>query len=362
MEKSEKIRSRIKSISGTQKITKAMEMIASSKIRKAQARVLEARSFTFSIEEIIADIACFSGFISDPLLTPPQKDEVYLILAITGDRGLCGGYNSNIIRLIERTIKQLANADKQVKIIMIGTKGKNYFKYMGYELEKIYENLSDYPKFLDAREISREIIKQYLEGDADKVLVCYTMFKNPAEHIPTIIQLLPIPIYAQDYLSESINESFFQAGDEVSNKKTARLETDKGLNNKNTFSSKISNKELNLNLSVTENKKYLQEKIISIGEVKIGEKVCRIHPEFIYDPSHQEVLSALLPEYIYTIVYSALLESSASETGARMTAMKSASENAEEMIKELVLMYHRARQQQITMEISEIISGANALD
>ncbi len=322
MEKSQKIRSRIRSVTGTKKITKAMEMIASSKIRKAQARVMEARAFTASIEEIISDIACFTGLIQDPLLNPPLKDETYLILGITADRGLCGGYNSNIIRLIEKTIENLKKQGKNVKLDIIGTKGKNYFKYIGYELERVYENLSDYPKFLDAREISKDLISRYLSIEIDKVFICYTRFKNPAEQIPILTQLLPIPIYFED--------------------------------NKSVISG--------LNLTITETQKSISEKIQSVGQVKIGDKVCRIKPEFTYDPSHQEVLSALLPQYIYTIVYSALLESTASETGARMTAMRSASENAEEMIKKLVLMYHRARQQQITMEISEIISGAEALE
>jgi F-type H+-transporting ATPase subunit gamma len=315
MEKSQQIRSRIKSVSGTRKITKAMEMIASSKIRRAQTRVLETRAFTAGIEEVITDIASFSsGTVTDPLLSQPEHDGTVLVLGITADRGLCGGYNSNIIRLIEKTVKELKKASRTVKLDIIGTRGRNYFRYIGYEMERIYENLSDYPKFLDAREISKDIITRFLTRQVDRVLICYTRFKNPAEQIPSVRQLLPIPIF------------------------------------------KNSN-----HVAISGEDKSLQSKIQSIGQVKIGDKSCRINPEFIYDPSYREVLGSLLPQYVYTIVYSALLESTASETGARMTAMKSASDNAEEMIKELVLMYHRARQQQITMEIAEIVSGAQAL-
>jgi F-type H+-transporting ATPase subunit gamma len=310
MEKSQEIRSRIKSISGTRKITKAMEMIASSKIRKAQKRILEARAFVSGIEGVIVDIAQHSTTITDPLLTVHDKNNTVLVIGITADRGLCGGYNSNIIRLIEKTIKQNRDKGYDVKLDITGTRGRNYFRYMGYKIDNVYENLSDYPKFLDAREISREIIRRYISGEVDRVIICYTKFKNPAEQVPSRLQLLPL---------EFMDSGIHLLEDELptaQNKKTDSPES-KG--------------------------------------------VLKAEGEFVYDPSQDDVLSSILPEYIYTIVYGTLLESTASETGARMTAMKSASDNAEDMIKELVLMYHRARQQQITMEIAEIVSGANAL-
>jgi F-type H+-transporting ATPase subunit gamma len=295
MEKSRDIRNRIKSVTGTRKITKAMEMIASSKIRKAQSRIFEARAFIENIEEVITDIACYSGLVSDPLLAPHKDEKVVLVVGLTADRGLCGGYNANIIRLIENNIKGLRSQGYDVKLDIIGTRGRNYFRYIGFSVSNIYENLSDYPKFLDAREISKDIISRYISGEVDKVLICYTRFKNAAEQIPSIRQILPIP---------------------------------------------------------------MEEKIIrgEIKEIAPG----KVH-EFIFDPSPQEILGSLLPQYIYTTIYGVLLEATASEIGARMTAMKSASDNAEDMIKDLVKLYHRARQQQITMEITEIVSGAQAL-
>ena len=285
MEKSRDIRNRIKSVTGTRKITKAMEMIASSKIRKAQSRIFEARAFIEKIEEVIADIACYSGLVSDPLLAPHKEEKVVLVVGLTADRGLCGGYNANIIRLLENNIKGLKSQGYEVKLDIIGTRGRNYFRYTGFPVSNIYENLSDYPKFLDAREISKDIISRYISGEVDKVLICYTRFKNAAEQIPSTRQILPI----------------------------------------------------------------------QIAPGKIGEQ------EFMFDPSPQDILGSLLPQFIYTTIYGVLLEATASETGARMTAMKSASDNAEDMIKDLVKLYHRARQQQITMEITEIVSGAQAL-
>jgi len=307
MEKSQEIRSRIKSTIGTRKITKAMEMIASSKIKKAQNRIFEARAFMAGIVDVITDIAGQTASLSDPLLMPHKEEKAVLILGITADRGLCGGYNSNIIRLIEKTVKNSISAGKTVKLFIIGTRGRNYFRYMGYDIEMVYENLSDYPGFLDAREISREIISRYIKGEVDRVIICFTKFKNPAEQLPTMLQLLPILKQGSMYLADGALE------------------------------------QLNIKMTPEE----------SISQMPFA--------EILYDPSPREVLESIIPEYIYTTVYGTLLEATASETGARMTAMKSASKNADDMIKELVLIYHRARQQQITMEISEIISGTFAL-
>lgn len=304
MEKTSEIKSRIKSVSGTRKITKAMEMIASSKIRKAQNRILEARPFIEKIADFISDIACYSP-VTNSLLTPHKGTGKVLVLGITADRGLCGGYNSNIIRLIEKTIKDIEEEDMDHELYLIGTRGRNHFRYIGIETSKVFENLSDHPKFLDAREIAGSIIDRYKALEIDRVVICYTKFKNAAEQVTASFQLLPIPFM-----------------DKIGTKGGPDGEA---------------------------------------GLVRIGDKVCMIKPEFSYEPSPEAVLRSLLPEYIYTIVYMALLESTASETGARMTAMKNASENAEEMIKDLTRKYNRARQQQITMEIAEIVSGAEAL-
>jgi len=304
MEKTRAIRNRIKSVSGTRKITKAMEMIASSKIRNSQQRILEARPFINKIEDLITDIACYTT-VKHPLLLSRDQVKNVLVMGVTADRGLCGGYNSNIIRLIEKTLEKVKDDGREYILDILGTKGKNYFRYMGYEINRIYENLSDHPKFLDAREIAEEIIRSYIKKEVDEVIICYTKFKNPAEQVPSSFYLLPIPMMSQ-------------------------LEANQGAASQ-------------------------------AGMAIIGDRVCRLVPEFTYDPSHVDILESLLPAYIYTIVYMALLESTASETGARMTAMKNASDNAEDMIKDLNRQYHRARQQQITMEITEIVSGADVL-
>lgn len=304
MVKIKEIKNRRKNISGTWKIARVMEMIASSKIKKDQKRILEARPFIRKLEDFITDIACYSP-MSHPMLSPRGEINNVLVMGITADRGLCGGYNSNMIKQIKNTLYNIEKKGKKYKLDIIGTRGKNHFRYMGQSINRVYENLSDHPKFLDARKIAGTVIKSYLTGEVDEVIVCYTRFKNPAEQIPSSFRLLPIPLMGKPEEGESSG-----AG---------------------------------------------------IGMVMMGDRVCRIMPEFTYEPSPEKVLEGLLPEYIYTIVYAALLESTASETGARMTAMKSASDNAEEMVKDLSGKYHRARQQQITTEIAEIVSGAEAL-
>jgi len=298
MQDTKELRNRIKSVSGMGKIIKAMEMVASSKIRKAQNRIFEARPFYEKLEDFIEELSNFPGAMDIPLIKKHDNFGSVLILGITADRGLCGGYNTGIIKLINLKIQEYELAGKKVKLSIIGTKGKNHFKYMGRQLEKVYENLSDYPKFLDGREIANDLIADYLNDGVDRVELFYTRFKNAAEQQPLLKQILPIP------LSE------------------------------------------------------FKEKMNTKGDgAKAGENIT----DFLFEPSAGEVLSSLIPEYIYTIIYDALLESTASETGSRMTAMRSASDSSDEMVKDLTRKYQRARQQQITIEIAEIVSGAEAL-
>jgi F-type H+-transporting ATPase subunit gamma len=171
-------------------------------------------------------------------------------------------------------------------------------------MAKVYEHLSDHPKFFDAREMSREFISKFVVGEVDKVIVCYTKFISTVEHKPTVQQILPIP--------------------------------------------------------VIENVGQEEKKMYGAKKTHVDGRAYNNVPGFIFEPSSQELLQELIPEYIFTMVYGILLESVTSEIGARMIAMKSASDSAEEMIRDLTIRYHKARQQQITAEIVEIISGAEA--
>ena len=299
-------KNKISSVMGTRKITEAMELIASSRIKEAQRRILEARPFINEIESFIRDLAfCYSPDIDNPLMRVHKEQNKVLLVGITSDRGLCGGYNSNILKLIESEIRKIKTGGKEVELVIIGTRGKSFFEHAGIKLTKTYEHLSEHPKFLDAREISMDIIRKYVLEEINKVIICYTKFINPVEQTPTTQQILPIPIEGS--------------------LKGENLPEDKG----------------------------------------VGEKFCsrwyRCFSDMLFDPSYKEILNSLLPQYLYTIVYGALLESTASEIGDRMTAMRNATDNADEMLSELTREYHRERQQEITLEIVEVVSAAEAI-
>jgi F-type H+-transporting ATPase subunit gamma len=304
LEQAREIKKRIDNISGTRKITKTMGMIASSRIVKARQRIFEARPFIEKVEEFIKNIAFSTEVSYDRLMKPHESENVVLVIGITSDRGLCGGYNASIIKVIEKQVKKINDQEKEAVLYITGTKGRNYFRYRGAKMAKVYEHLSDHPKFFDAREMSREFISKFVVSEVDKVIVCYTKFITTVEHKPTVQQILPIP--------------------------------------------------------VIENVGQEEKKMYEAKKTHVDGRAYNTVPGFIFEPSSQKLLQELIPEYIFTMVYGILLESVASEIGARMIAMKSASDSAEEMIRDLTIRYHKARQQQITAEIVEIISGAEA--
>jgi len=302
MLKEKEIKQRMESVEATQKITSAMGMIASFRIKKALSRLEESKPFFDKIEEFVYNLGFCKQLLDDRLVKPRENEKTVMVMGITSDRGLCGSYNSDVIKLMEEIIGRAQNQGKQVVLDVIGTKGKNYFSYQGQPLSRVYENLSAWPKFMDAREISREIISRYVVGEVDRVLICYTKFISVAHHKPVTVQILPIP------LSEKMDE-----GDQAA---------------------------------------------YGIDEVMIDNRVCRITPDFIYEPDLVTLIRSLVPEYIFTYVYRLLLESTASEVGARMVAMDQAKENSDELLEKLDRQYHRSRQHQITTEIMEVISGA----
>lgn len=277
------IKRRIRGISNTKQITKAMELVSSAKLRKAREKLEKTRPYFNTVLESIQEVLSSTGNIRHPFLEHREvKRSLYIV--ITADGGLAGGYNSNIIRLVENKIKD--KKDK-VDLIVIGSKGKDYFNNRGYNVIGDFINITEEPKFSDAVEIGKLAMEHYENKGVDEVVLAYTEFITTLSQDTKAIKLLP-------------------------------------------------------NKDVNEDKK---------------EKTSVID----YEPSAEEVLDYLIPKYIESTIYGALIESSCSEQGSRMTAMKSATENAEEMIDELTLSYNRARQAAITSEISEIVAGAEAL-
>ncbi|SDY67157.1 ATP synthase F1 subcomplex gamma subunit [Proteiniborus ethanoligenes] len=277
------IKRRIRSISSTKQITKAMELVSSAKLRKAREKLERTRPYYQTIVRSIGDILSSTTGIKHPLL---EKREVKkrAFIVVTADRGLAGGYNSNAIKLAESNIDDKNNT----VLITAGQKGKDYFKRRGYNIVGEFVSISEDPEYADASKIGNLATELYKNGEVDEVNLVYTRFKSVISQEPTILKLLP---------AENMKEE------------------------------------------KTEGSKTLIE----------------------YEPSPEEVLDYIIPKYINSAIYGALIESSASEQGARRTAMESATDNAEEMIDDLGLKYNRARQASITQEISEIVGGAEAL-
>lgn len=275
------LKRRIRSIRSTQHITRAMKMVAAAKLRKAQAQVTAARPYAEKLEEVIGRLIGAVDPETQPLAATREIKKAGYVL-ITGDRGLAGGYNANLIRLAE---ERLQAEERPVALVTVGRKGRDYFRRRRVEIVRSFTDIGDEPDLIQARELARQLVDLYLEGTVDEVNLIYTRFYSALRQVPRIDRLLPI--------------------------KAGATGEDSG--------------------------------------------------DYIYEPSPAEVLKALLPRYCEIKVYQALLEAKASEHGARMTAMDNATENAAEMIDKLTLSFNRARQAAITMEIVEVVAGADAL-
>ncbi|WP_425446168.1 ATP synthase F1 subunit gamma [Dethiothermospora halolimnae] len=280
------IKRRIRSVNNTKQITKAMELVASAKLRKAREKLEKTRPYFNTVVRSIQEILAETTGIKHPFLEKRDvKNTGYIV--ITGDRGLAGGYNSNVIKLTENHIDK--NKDNSA-LITVGSKGRDYFKNRGYNIEGEFLHISEDPRYTDADNIGKTVIELYEKEEIDEVYLVYTVFNSPISQEAKMMKLLP----AENIEGEDTGEK--------------------------------------------ERKTLIQ-----------------------YEPSAEEVLSYLIPKYIKSSIYGAMIEASASEQGARRTAMQSATDNAEDMIDSLELKYNRARQASITQEISEIVGGAEAL-
>jgi F-type H+-transporting ATPase subunit gamma len=278
------IKRRIRSTKNMQQITKAMEMVAAAKLRRAQELALAARPYADKMREVVSSIASGTAGVKHPMLQSREVRKTgYLI--ITSDRGLAGGYNANVLRKLMSELRERHASDAEYTVFVIGRKGRDYLRRRNIPITQEVIGVSDTPKFNEIREIASAAVRGFADGAYDELYLVYNEFRNAITQIPVVKRLLPI---AQDQLGGA--------------------------------------------------KAYYE-----------------------YEPSAEEVLSVLLPKYAETLVYSAMLDSKASEFGAKMTAMGNASKNASKMIAELTLSYNRARQAAITQEIAEIVGGANAL-
>lgn len=288
------IKRRKESIQSTGQITKAMKLVATVKVQKAKQRAEESRPYFNYMYETVTSMLEKSGNISHPYLEAgTSKKKAFIV--ISSNRGLAGGYNSNVVKLITKG----GFKKEDCVIYAVGRKGKETLERMGYEIKKDYSDVVEEPMYKDAQEIGRDVLEAFSNNEFGEIYLIYTVFKNTVSHIPTCLKLLPMSNEAGKELSEG-----------------------------------------------------------SSDEKKSVEELTLMN----YEPEAEEALDVIIPKYINSLIYGGLVEAVASENGARMQAMDSATNNAEDMISDLSLKYNRARQGSITQELTEIVAGASALE
>jgi F-type H+-transporting ATPase subunit gamma len=287
-------RNRIRSVKATQKITKAFELIAASRMIKAQQRTAASTPYARAITRAVSAVATYSNE-DHPLTTEKPNVERAAMLLVTSDRGLAGAYSSNVIKAGERLAEKLRGEGKTVVPYLAGRKGSAYYRFRRREVAQEWGGFSDAPQFENAREIAQTLIDAFLkdsaEGGVDEIHIVYTRFINMVTQEPEVVRLLPLEVVEGDEPP---------APDDVL-------------------------------------------------------------PLYEFEPNAAAVLDALLPKYVESRIFNALLMAAASELAARQRAMKSATDNADELIKRYTRLANNARQSEITQEISEIVGGANAL-
>ena len=292
------IKRRVRSVRNTRKITKAMELVAGAKLRRAATRIEAMRPYADRMLELMTGTARASASVRGlPLLQQREEVQTVLIVPFTADRGLAGGFNAQIMRHAFALERRLKAEGKTVRFAVVGKKGASTLRFRRYELDGTFQGFTDRPEYGDAQAIGHRLAELYTGEDVDQVIAIYNHFISPLVQRVTEQVVLPI--------SEQLLAPEAEAEPE------------------------------------------------EVERARIG--------DFIYEPEPEEILARLLPVYLETELYRALLESAASEQGARMTAMRNASSNAGELIDRLTLAMNRARQSEITQEILEVVAGADAL-
>ena len=278
------IKRRKSSISSTQQITKAMKLVSTVKLQKAKSRAEQTNPYFNYMYKTVGSMLAKSGTINHPYLNPGDSKRKAVVV-ITSNRGLAGGYNSNVVKLITQGDFNKEDLD----IYAIGGKGADMLASRGYHIVESAPEIMENPTYADAAVLCRKVLDSFTKGEVGEIYLAYTHFKNTVTHVPTLMKLLPV----------EFDEAELQAED---------------------------------------------------ANVMMN-----------YEPNEEEALDMIIPKYVTSLFYGALVEAHASENGARMQAMDSATSNAEEMISDLTLKYNRARQGSITQELTEIIAGANAI-
>ncbi|MGZ4382132.1 MAG: ATP synthase F1 subunit gamma [Gaiellaceae bacterium] len=296
MASTQDLKRRVRSITNTRKVTRAMELVASARLRRAQMRIESMRPYADRMIELMAGVSKAAGAVRLPLLERREQIAKVAILPVTADRGLAGGFNAQVIRRSLALMREQQAQGREVVWFSTGRKASSTLRFRRMNLVQSWTGFSERPAYSDAQAIAHAVSETYTSGEVDSVFVVYNAFVSALTQKVTVRELLPIP-------------------------------TD----------------------------------LLEGGEEEQDERPDLGTPDFIYEPEPEEILARLLPVYVETELYRALLESAASEQGARMTAMRNASKAAGELIDSLTLAMNRARQAEITQEILEVVAGADAL-
>jgi len=292
------LKRRVRSITNTRKLTRAMELVASARLRRAQQRIEAMRPYADRMLELMAGVSQAAGAVRLPLLERREQVQTIALVPVTADRGLAGAFNAQVLRRAFALQREAERAGQKVLWFSSGKKAASTLRFRRLDVAEAWTGFSERPEYRDAQMMAHALSEAYIDHRVDRVVLVYNAFVSPLVQRVTVREVLPIP---QDLLEAS--------GDEDSSESSAEL----------------------------------------------------AHPDFIYEPEPQEILARLLPVYVETELYRALQESGASEQGARMTAMRNASKAAGELIDDLTLAMNRARQAAITQEILEVVAGADAL-
>ncbi|MEV0680813.1 F0F1 ATP synthase subunit gamma [Actinosynnema sp. NPDC050436] len=288
------LRQRIRTVNSTKKITKAYELIATSRLAKAQTRVAASKPYAEEITGVLSALASASANLDHPLLTERKTPKRAGVLVVTSDKGMCGGYNANVLKAAEELLALLRSEGKEPVLYVIGRKGASYYRFRRRDIAGEWSGFSQLPHYVNAAEAGDTLVPAFLEGTenggqgVDELHVVYTEFKSMLSQQPTAKRIAPM-------------------------------------------------------------------------EIEYEESKPKLQSVYSFEPNAETLLGALLPKYVKTRLFSALLDAAASESAARRTAMKAATDNATELVRNLSRAANSARQAQITQEISEIVGGASAL-
>lgn len=306
------LRRRIRSVQATQKITRAMELIAASQIVRAQQRMAGAAPYLQGIAQVLTDAVADAGEHAGRLVGVPESPERILVLALAADRGLAGGYNVNVLRTTERLVRAGRGEGRDYRVLTVGKKALGFFRFRGLDVSESFTGFSDRPTFAEARRVAAAVAAPFVADEVDQVLIVSTRFLSAGTQVVETRQLLPLP--------EPGSADKGEAGDAASTGAAAAAPVGAG------------------GAEASERQGYTE-----------------------FEPVSSDLLADLVPRYAEAAVFGALLEAAASEHTARQRAMAAATDNADELVKTLSRIMNRARQDAITTEIMEIVGGAEAL-